>query len=237
MNKLARRALFVIVIGGGSLLTIAWAQQPDKSNEPTPAQKAPIPGEAPDAPDAPEPPHIGGFGGPHGGMGMGGMGMSFGRGRFGGRRGNRRAEREEIEALHQAVEKLRTAKTDAEKKTAAVEVSKLLEKSFQRDMEWREKQVSEVEARVKKLRDQIEKRKKAKDEIISLRLKTIVNEAEGLGFPGSFGPESDFVRRPGNWGFRPQPQFEIEESEEASPPPVAVPLDPPSEDAQPGPPH
>ncbi|HXY33072.1 MAG TPA: hypothetical protein VEI07_02530, partial [Planctomycetaceae bacterium] len=77
-------------------------------------------------------------------------------------------------------------------------------------------------------------------------LKTIVNEAEGLGFPGSFGPESDFVRRPGPWGgFRPQPQFDLGEAEELEPPkpledmpaPAAAPEDPPSDDARPGPPR
>jgi len=49
---------------------------------------------------------------------------------------------------------------------------------------------------VKKLRDQIEKRKKARDEIINLRLKTIVNEAEGLGFPGAFDQDSEVNRHP-----------------------------------------
>jgi hypothetical protein len=86
---------------------------------------------------------------------------------------------------------LKSAKADGEKTAATKEVSELLEKSFQRDLERREKQIVEVEARVKKLRDQIEKRKKAKDEIISLRLKTIVNEADGLGFPGPFEQEPD----------------------------------------------
>ena len=40
-----------------------------------------------------------------------------------------------------------------------------------------------------RLREQIERRKKAKDEIVGLRLKTIVNETEGLGFPGSQSDE------------------------------------------------
>jgi hypothetical protein len=58
----------------------------------------------------------------------------------------------------------------------------LLEQSFGRDLEHREQEVAEIESRVKKLREQIERRKKAKDEIVGLRLKTIVNEIEGLGF-------------------------------------------------------
>jgi hypothetical protein len=100
------------------------------------------------------------------------------------------AEMPEFE-LQEAVDKLKSAKNDAEKTTATKKISQLLEKSFQHDMERRETQISEIEARVKKLREQIEKRKKAKDEIISLHLKTIVNEADGLGFPGGFEHESD----------------------------------------------
>jgi len=37
MNQLARRALLVIVLGGGSIMTVAWAQSPDAKKEPTPA--------------------------------------------------------------------------------------------------------------------------------------------------------------------------------------------------------
>jgi hypothetical protein len=97
----------------------------------------------------------------------------------------------EFKALGQAVEKLKSAKNDAEKTSATNEISQVLEKWFKRDLERRESQVSEIETRVKKLRDQIEKRKKAKDEIINLRVKTIVNEADGLGFPGAFEQESE----------------------------------------------
>jgi seryl-tRNA synthetase len=100
-------------------------------------------------------------------------------------------EMQEFEALGQAVEKLKSAKNDADKTSATNQISQVLEKWFKRDLQRRENQISEIETRVKKLRDQIEKRKKAKDEIINLRLKTIVNEADGLGFPGAFEQESE----------------------------------------------
>src|SRR6202035_763882 len=76
-----------------------------------------------------------------------------------------------------------------EKEAATKEVMQQLEKSFTHDLERREQEVSDIESRVKKLRDQIDKRRKAKDEIISLRLKTIINETQGLGFPGPIGFE------------------------------------------------
>jgi len=136
-------------------------------------------------------------------MGLGGVGGSWGEHGHHGilRRAfphpKSREEMQEFEAFHQAVENLKSAKSDADKTNATNEISKLLETSFQRDFERRELEIAHVEARVKKLRDQIEKRKKAKDDILNLRLKTIVNEADGLGFPGGFEADSDpFSSRP-----------------------------------------
>jgi hypothetical protein len=99
--------------------------------------------------------------------------------------GGGREASKEMRAFKQAVDKLRIAKEGPDKEAAKKELAELLDRSFTRDLEHREKQVAEIESRVKKLREQIERRKKAKDEIVGLRLKTIVNETEGLGFPGS----------------------------------------------------
>lgn len=182
MNKLAGRTLLLIVLGGGSVLTVAWAQVPE-------AKKAPP---TRDDPQVFEPPSGSGMmdrdRSPRA-MGMGGIGWGGRRGPFAHPMSNQ--ERLESEFLRNAVEKLKSAKSDSEKTSAANELSKVLEKSFQRDLDRRERQISDVEARVKKLRDQIDKRKKAKDEIISLRLKTILNEADGLGFPGAVDQESE----------------------------------------------
>lgn len=98
----------------------------------------------------------------------------------------------DFEAMRRAVDVLKSAKTDEDKAKASKELASLLAKAFDRDLERREREVSDVEARVKKLREQIEKRKKAKEQIIDLRLKTITNEAEGLGFPSLFGPDRPF---------------------------------------------
>jgi hypothetical protein len=92
----------------------------------------------------------------------------------------------ELIAYRRVVERLRSAKDDKEKAELMRILKEQLEQSFSHDMERREQQLSEIEERVKKLREQIEKRKKAKDDIISLRLKTFANEAEGLGFPDFF---------------------------------------------------
>jgi hypothetical protein len=238
MNQVARSALLVIVLGGGSILTVAWAQTPEAKEakkEPAPAAASdkldaqPGPGDAAFEPPAEIAPRFHHFD-DGGGMGSGGSWSgSWGEhGRHGiVRRAfphpRSREEMQEFEAFHRAVEKLKSAKSDADKTNATNELSKLLDKSFQRDLERREHEIAQVEARVKKLRDQIEKRKKAKDDILNLRLKTIVNEADGLGFPGGFEADSDlFSSRPK--AFRvPGPQHEFDFSPLQTPAPLAPP--------------
>jgi hypothetical protein len=231
MNKLARRVLWTIV-AAGCLGTVVWAQSP----------RPPVAGaNPPEQPGAETFEPAQDFSAPRprrGGLGNGGMGMGGG---LGFRRWVSPMSDDPAHelALNQAIAQLKSAKNDAEKTAATNEISKLLEKSFQRDLAEREKHVSDVEARVKKLREQVEKRKKAKDEIISLRLKTIVNEADGLGFPanaqfipGPAGPVDheyyfDRSHRPDE--FQPRPSFG---TQPARPAPL---LPPAGEDASPGP--
>jgi hypothetical protein len=226
MNQLARA--FLLIVLGGSLVTLAWAQSPGGKKEPTPAalgveRLADSEEELADDPPAGPSSPWDGRGGP--------MGFSGGWGEHGRHGIVRRAfphpmsheEMQKFEAFHQAVEKLKSAKSDADKTNATNEISKLLEKSFQRDLERREHEIAQVEARVKKLRDQIEKRKKAKDDILNLRLKTIVNEADGLGFPGGFEADSDlFSSRPKAFGV-PGPPHEFDFSPLQTPAPPTTP--------------
>jgi len=201
MNKLLQRALLLIVLSGGYLLTQTWAQTPETKptlgpqvhNEAQPGETAGATTPAATAPPAPprRPPSPAEAFGRRGGKGHRGMGMGMMRGRGPFPHPMSEEEMQEFEALSQAVDKLKSAKTDAEKTSATNEISEVLEKWFKRDLERRENQISEIETRVKKLRDQIDKRKKAKDEIINLRLKTIINEANGLGFPGAVDQESE----------------------------------------------
>ncbi len=70
------------------------------------------------------------------------------------------------------------------KADSRVMLAKFVALQFDRDLESREKDVVELEARVKKLREQLDKRKAAREKIIELRMTTIQNEIDGLGFPG-----------------------------------------------------
>ncbi len=109
------------------------------------------------------------------------------------------AELADAEAFGKAVQTLKSSPEGPQREAAKTALRQLLEKAFARDLERREKEFSDVEARVKKLREQLEKRKKNKEAIVDLRLMTIVNESEGLEFPTPFGSD-----QPGPPGFDPR---------------------------------
>jgi hypothetical protein len=187
MKKPLSFVVLAVVLGAGGAMSLAWAQTPTPAAPPTPPTSPVGPtddGGPPPATSAPPamPPNV--FTAPEAQyFNPGGWARGYAPN---GRRPHRpdRAQMAEMKALATAVEKLKAAKEGPEKEAATKELTQQLEKSFIYDLERREKEVAEIEGRVKKLRDQIEKRKKAKEEIISLRLKTIINETEGLGFPG-----------------------------------------------------
>lgn len=106
----------------------------------------------------------------------------------------------EVQEYQAALTALRADDRTPEQKAAAKEaLGKLVEKQFDRDLETREKEVAELEARTKKLRQQFDKRKAAKAEIIALRLQTLQNEIDGLGFPSTEGIGA--VTAPGSTGW------------------------------------
>lgn len=94
-----------------------------------------------------------------------------------------------------------TTQTEAEKEVGRKQLAELLEKQFNSDMETREKDVVELETRVKKLREQFDKRKAAKEKIIELRQMTILNSLEGLGFPDVSGAGGPLVSPPNGTEF------------------------------------
>lgn len=104
--------------------------------------------------------------------------------------------------LQAAINSLKTSKSDSEKKKAANIISAQLKFQFERDLKQREEELAKVEERVRSLREQLDKRRSAQADIISLRLQTLVNEASGLGFPtNSLGSTPNFpVGSPFNSG-------------------------------------
>lgn len=86
--------------------------------------------------------------------------------------------------LNDAVQTLKQATDDNARQVATAVIQEQLSAQFDQDVAKRETELAEVEQRVKTLREQLEKRKSLRDDIIGLRLKTIANDAAGLGFPG-----------------------------------------------------
>lgn len=110
------------------------------------------------------------------------------------------------EDYRRTVEQLRAAKDDASREKVSEKLTAELDTLFQRDIDRREKEVAEAETRVKKLREQLEKRKNAKKQIIDLHVQTLVNEANGLGFSFPFDTpfpaQQDFSSRAYGSGLR-----------------------------------
>ena len=71
---------------------------------------------------------------------------------------------------------------DADRQKAKAELAELLGKQFEVQQQIREEEVGQLEARVKKLRALIDKRKEARQTIIEKRLDQLLREAEGLGW-------------------------------------------------------
>jgi hypothetical protein len=92
--------------------------------------------------------------------------------------GNRQA----ADALRQAAAALRDAKDDAAKTAAQGQLTELLDKVFEEDMQRREQELAQVEQRTKDLRALMGRRREKKNEIVELQIKVLLNEADGLGF-------------------------------------------------------
>ena len=77
---------------------------------------------------------------------------------------------------------LKNAGNDEDFAAALNAVKEAMNEYFDADVAQRQLAIDRIDDRTKKLRDQLAKRKAAKDEIIRLQLQVIENEAKGLGF-------------------------------------------------------
>jgi hypothetical protein len=88
----------------------------------------------------------------------------------------------EIPSIRQAAEAVRDAEGPQAKADAQVRLMEYLAKYFDDDFKRREKELTEIEQRLAKLRELLDRRRNSKQEIIELQAKVALNEAEGLGF-------------------------------------------------------
>ena len=95
---------------------------------------------------------------------------------------------EPMHQIREAAAALSAADDDDAREDAERELNELLNEYFEEDMKRREQELAEVEARVKKLRELLERRREKRDDIIRLQIEVLRNEADGLGFFSGEGP-------------------------------------------------
>jgi hypothetical protein len=100
--------------------------------------------------------------------------------------------------LRDVTAKLKQAKNDDDRQAAEKLIRSALEGYFAVDFEIREREIKGIQERVANLDKLIERRRQARDQVISLQLEVLKNEADGLGF---FSTSS---RRSSNWS-KPNP--------------------------------
>ncbi len=93
--------------------------------------------------------------------------------------------------LRRLTEELREAGDEKKKAEITKQLESVVGDIFDMDMKGREAELSKLEARLKKLHEQLDRRRQARGEIIQLEVKVLVNEAAGLGF-SSQGRSADF---------------------------------------------
>lgn len=84
--------------------------------------------------------------------------------------------------VESAVAKLKKATSDDDKKAAEEIVKEKLGELFDLKTASREREITALEKRLAEMRNQLEKRSDEKNQIVRLRLQTLVNEANGLTF-------------------------------------------------------
>lgn len=100
-------------------------------------------------------------------------------------------EAEEQQKLAEATGLLHSSRDEAVRQKATDTIHEQLNAQFDRDLKRREQELADIEARLKALREQVDRRKAARDRIVELRLNTIINEADGLGFPADTAGRPD----------------------------------------------
>ncbi len=80
------------------------------------------------------------------------------------------------------VEQLKEAKTDTDRDKIKVQLKEVLDTQFAAHQQRHEKELADLESKVKKLKDLVAKRQENRREIVANRLDQIMRDAQGLGW-------------------------------------------------------
>jgi murein L,D-transpeptidase YcbB/YkuD len=84
--------------------------------------------------------------------------------------------------IQDVADKFSAAEEESQKAAALKQLNELVDQFFEQDMEVRKQELADIEARLAKLRAQLDRRRAKKQEIVELEVKVAINRAEGLGF-------------------------------------------------------
>jgi hypothetical protein len=93
--------------------------------------------------------------------------------------------------IRRLTEELREAGDQKKKGEVTKQLESAVGDALDMDLNVREAELSKLEARLKNLHEQLDRRRQARAEIIQLEVKVLTNEAAGLGF-SSQGRSGDF---------------------------------------------
>ncbi len=85
--------------------------------------------------------------------------------------------------MDDATRKLKEAESSEDREQAMDEIRLQLEKQYDEFLAANEKQVEELQERLDKLREQLVRRREAKEKMVDLELERVVNESDGLIWP------------------------------------------------------
>lgn len=94
------------------------------------------------------------------------------------------------QAIAKAFQAYQSAADDAAREKATAELKAGLEQQYDAYVEAQAKQITHLEERLQKLKEQLEKRRSAKDRMVDLKLQMVLSQAEGLGFPDNGFPNA-----------------------------------------------
>ena len=121
------------------------------------------------------------------------------------------SEEEQQSALEfrQTVEALRKAKTDEEKTDIRAKLNDLVSKQIDQDLTEREKRLTELEAKAKQLREQLQQRKQSKADIQKMLVMLIENPQGGLGLPPAWMDTINYYSQPQTYYPQSLPNFPV----------------------------
>jgi hypothetical protein len=118
----------------------------------------------------------------YGGSGGRGAYGGYGRGAYGMEGRARRGEYGVDARIHRLVERWKASKQDAEREKVQTELRNVLQREFAARLAVHEREIKELEEKVRHLRERLSLRREKQDEIVEHRLQQILREAQGLGW-------------------------------------------------------